>query len=93
MTNVIDLDAAPEFVLTGDGRFVVNGDDTPLEGSLREILFTVTGLLADAVDLDLPEMDMVTEQKVSAAEALKRCAEILEAYAGDFAEIARAEAA
>ncbi|KNY17724.1 hypothetical protein AKG11_05195 [Shinella sp. SUS2] len=89
MSRLIDLDAAPEFVLTGDGRLVDNRSGIDLQGSLREILFTVTGLLADAVDLDLPEVDMVEEQKVSAAEALKRCAEIFEAYAGDFRKATR----
>lgn len=64
-----------------------------LQGSLREVLLTVTGILSDAVNLDLPEPDMTVDQKFSAAEALSASAGIFRSWAGDFRKIARSEAA
>lgn len=91
--NLIDLDAAPDFVLAGDGRLIDNRNGIDLQSSLREALVIITGILADAVDLNLPEPDMTTDQKQEAAAALFECADILRAYAGDFAEIASSERA
>ena len=67
----------------------MSNDD--LQGSLTEIIQTVTRILGNAVDLILTEPDMTTEQKEDAAAALRECAGIFQAYAGDFAEIARSE--
>ena len=65
--------------------------ETPLQGSLAEIIDTVTRILGKAVDLNLPEVDMTIDQKESTALALKECAGIFQAYAGDFRKIARSD--
>lgn len=64
-----------------------------LQGTLSEVIQTATRILAEAVDLTLAEPDMTTEQKEDAAAALKECASVFNAYAGDFRKIARSERA
>lgn len=69
------------------------GSTTCPQDSLSEIIQTVGRTLGEAVDLELPEPDMTTDQKRDAAAALKDCADIFRAYAGDFRKIARSERA